>query len=243
MTYDPEYLNNLKRIFENDIGVIQHKEKTYRGSWMEYGGVSGFMNLARKWDRLKNMCSDNGYDVFKAVEDGGHIGDDGTALAEIRDLRRYLALVEAWMVYTGRATLHSEYTGASSDRVELRPATPLPASHSDLPTGSETAEKLAAMDEPHTPGTPADGGHHAKIKTSEDWLYWSDTHPMIYRDFYTDNLTVGPPHLKIHVSVDRWMSMPHEMQRMYELSSTPGEYFLGQKYLDQLQADRDADFD
>jgi hypothetical protein len=62
------------------------------------------MMLARKWDRLENMLAENdlGYDIFRAIAlERNMQGSDGTVLAEVRDLRRYLLLVEAEMVARG----------------------------------------------------------------------------------------------------------------------------------------------
>ena len=53
------------------------------------------MMLARKWDRLENQTTAKLYDIFKAVmEDDRAEG----IIDDIRDLRRYLMLVEAEMV-------------------------------------------------------------------------------------------------------------------------------------------------
>ena len=51
------------------------------------------MMLARKWDRIENILS-NKWDIFAAIRKDPS-GKDGSMLAEIRDLRRYLMLVEA----------------------------------------------------------------------------------------------------------------------------------------------------
>ena len=52
------------------------------------------MMLARKFDRIENQCKKNGYDIFKTIlEDPSNTG----ILDDIRDLRRYLLLVEGHM--------------------------------------------------------------------------------------------------------------------------------------------------
>jgi len=73
-----------------DIVVLKEKGKTYKSSWRQRGGVGAFMMLARKFDRIENICSKLGWDVFIACEE--NVGD---ILDDIRDLRRYLLLVEA----------------------------------------------------------------------------------------------------------------------------------------------------
>ena len=50
------------------------------------------MMLARKWDRIENQCKKDGYDIFKTIaKDPSNTG----ILDDIRDLRRYLLLVES----------------------------------------------------------------------------------------------------------------------------------------------------
>jgi hypothetical protein len=89
-----EHMKYLNQIVGNDIHELERKEATYQGSWKRRGGVGAFMMVARKIDRLETMCQQNQYDIFLAV--GAELsGADGTALAEIRDLRRYLLLIEA----------------------------------------------------------------------------------------------------------------------------------------------------
>jgi hypothetical protein len=96
------HLNYLSDVANGDVAHIMEKEKTYKGSWKKRGGVGAFMMLARKWDRLENIleASKPPYDVFAAMKNNPS-GSDGTILAEVRDLRRYLLLVEAEMVAQG----------------------------------------------------------------------------------------------------------------------------------------------
>jgi hypothetical protein len=79
-----------------DAEFLIEKDTSYGGSWKKRGGVGAFMMLARKWDRLETMLAKD-YDIFKAI-DLDYSGNDGTILAEVRDLRRYLLLVEAEML-------------------------------------------------------------------------------------------------------------------------------------------------
>lgn len=99
---DGGYLGKLAGIAAKDIEVLRAKEATYGGSWKRRGGVGAFMMLARKWDRLENMAKAAQWDVFTAVAQGEEAhgpGADGTPLAEIGDLRRYLLLTEAWLAW------------------------------------------------------------------------------------------------------------------------------------------------
>lgn len=89
------YLDKLPAIADTDVSELQRKEQTYRGSWKKRGGTGAFMMLARKWDRIENISENAGYDIFDVLSKEGLDGADGTLIAEIRDLRRYLMLVEA----------------------------------------------------------------------------------------------------------------------------------------------------
>lgn len=109
----------------DDVQVLRTKEATYCGSWKRRGGTGAYhVGVARMMDRLEAMCgaepamvhmqragSSIGearpdpnavpqYDIFRhiAARPGG---EDGTVLAVVRDLRRYLLLVEAEMVSQG----------------------------------------------------------------------------------------------------------------------------------------------
>ena len=54
------------------------------------------MMLARKFDRIENQSEKHGWDVFEAGN--VYTGEEGI-LDDIRDLRRYLILVENELVY------------------------------------------------------------------------------------------------------------------------------------------------
>jgi hypothetical protein len=145
----------LQKVAASDVEVIQHKEKTYQGSWKEAGGRSAWFMFRRNMDRLVGMMAppparklaianlrenevhldSNTYrylvaclkaeDIFSHIE-AAPGGEDGTALACLRDLRRYALLIEAEMVARGSIALE---------------VVPQPE---------------------YRPGTPEDGGHHAR---------------------------------------------------------------------------------
>jgi hypothetical protein len=101
------YHNHLEPICVVDVDEVTRKDISYGSSWKKRGGVGAFMMLARKWDRLEEMVKSKtnstgfGYDIFAAIAHTGGGGEDGTVLAEVRDLRRYLLLVEAEMMQRG----------------------------------------------------------------------------------------------------------------------------------------------
>ena len=102
----PADFNLIGEISNVDVEELELAEHSYGDSWKQRGGVGAFMMLARKWDRIENQCKKEGYDVFKqATEEAIHGKHDGI-LDDIRDLRRYLLLVEGHVM--AKATSTSE---------------------------------------------------------------------------------------------------------------------------------------
>ncbi len=98
----------LKQVADLDVCGLMRAQESYGDSWKKRGGVGAFMMLARKWDRIENRVrcmaetmdgqEVSCYDIF------GHIEADKRAegiIDDIRDLRRYLMLVEAEMLMRG----------------------------------------------------------------------------------------------------------------------------------------------
>jgi len=89
----PANFDKIEKLAQRDIAQLQHAEKSYGDSWRKRGGVGAFMMLARKFDRIENQSMKNHWDVFGAIlEDPSSAG----ILDDIRDLRCYLYLVEAY---------------------------------------------------------------------------------------------------------------------------------------------------
>jgi len=89
----PANFDKIEKLAQRDIAQLQHAEKSYGDSWRKRGGVGAFMMLARKFDRIENQSMKNHWDVFGAIlEDPSNAG----ILDDIRDLRCYLYLVEAY---------------------------------------------------------------------------------------------------------------------------------------------------
>jgi len=106
MNEDTTYLALLSEIAAEDVAGLKKAQESYGNSWKSRGGVGAFMMLARKWDRLEKQVAKSlgdpgspetiisSYDIF------GHIAADDRSegiIDDIRDLRRYLMLVEAEM--------------------------------------------------------------------------------------------------------------------------------------------------
>jgi len=117
-------LDHLQQIADGDVAGLKKAQKSYGDSWKKRGGVGAFMMLARKWDRLEealkpaNEFAGQGsaavvrntteacaaYDIFRAAElDKRSEG----IIDDIRDLRRYLLLVESEII--ARGTVHGTH--------------------------------------------------------------------------------------------------------------------------------------
>lgn len=105
-----EFIKNLAPIAADDAEGLKRAQQSYGNSWKSRGGVGAFMMLARKWDRLENRVKKESalggsYDIF------AHIAADERAegiIDDVRDLRRYLLLVEAEMVARGFNATHRD---------------------------------------------------------------------------------------------------------------------------------------
>lgn len=97
-----DHMPFIETVVAADVKTLQEKERTYKGSWKRRGGVGAAMMVLRKFDRLESMLQseDINYDIFAAIE-GDPSGADGSPLAEIRDARCYLTLIEAEMMARG----------------------------------------------------------------------------------------------------------------------------------------------
>jgi len=91
--YSP-IIKETEIISAEDWTSLDKAEQDYGDSWRKRGGVGAFMMLARKWDRIENQVVEKGWDIFKSIEQD--IRPEGV-LDDIKDLRRYLLLVEAHM--------------------------------------------------------------------------------------------------------------------------------------------------
>ncbi|MGY3078341.1 hypothetical protein ACVWZZ_004749 [Bradyrhizobium sp. LM6.10] len=92
-----KYHRHLDAIAKADIAYIQRKDAQYDASWKKRAGAGAFFTIARPWDRFESISKGVGYDIFTKISEEGLQGEDGTLIACVRDLRRYLMLVEAEM--------------------------------------------------------------------------------------------------------------------------------------------------
>jgi hypothetical protein len=120
------FLDFLQDTAMEDAVGLERAFQAYGPSWKSRGGIGAFMMLARKWDRLENRLKKCGWDIFRAiVEDTRGEG----VIDDVRDLRRYLLLVESEMRARGfrtrdhrdnKANAVVNYTGAAP-RISIDP--------------------------------------------------------------------------------------------------------------------------
>jgi hypothetical protein len=99
--HNMDHMNFLGAVAVADVEELRRKEKTYGGSWKKRGGTGAYHVSIRVVDRLQKIVEEEfNCDIFAAIEDDPS-GADGSALAQIRDYRRYLMLIESEMMAKG----------------------------------------------------------------------------------------------------------------------------------------------
>jgi len=88
----PANFKHIQQLADEDVQKLRQAEESYGDSWRGRGGVGAFMMLARKWDRIENQVEKDGYDIFTTIKNDP---SDSGILDDIKDLRRYLLLVES----------------------------------------------------------------------------------------------------------------------------------------------------
>jgi hypothetical protein len=92
----PANFIQIQQLADEDVEKLRQAEESYGDSWRGRGGMGAFMMLARKWDRIENQVAKDGYDVFTTITNDP---SDSGILDDIKDLRRYLLLVEAHILF------------------------------------------------------------------------------------------------------------------------------------------------
>ena len=90
----PSDFLHIQSLADKDVDTLKKAQESYGDSWRDRGGIGAFMMLARKWDRIENQVSKDGYDIFKTINNDP---SSSGILDDIRDLRRYLLLVEGYV--------------------------------------------------------------------------------------------------------------------------------------------------
>lgn len=87
MTATSDYIK-MQEIATSIVRQVEEKGKAYGDSWRARGGAGAFMVMARKWDRIENICRGEGWDIFDALD-----GNKEDVRDDVRDLIGYLLLI------------------------------------------------------------------------------------------------------------------------------------------------------
>jgi hypothetical protein len=79
-----------------DCDQLRRKNAEYGGSWAKRGGTGAFHAIVRKADRLETQLKKWNFDLARAFE--SEHGLTESLEDTLGDLRRYLILVEAWLL-------------------------------------------------------------------------------------------------------------------------------------------------
>lgn len=201
-----KHLEYLDAVALSDCEAVREKEATYQGSWKKRGGIGAFMMLARKWDRLEGMLNrGDRYDLFEHIIAQGGSDKDGMVLAEVRDLRRYLLLVEAEMAARGVIDLKpASGDTAFKGGVDPTDVYSILAAFWDL--DREAAKKRALQ--LSYGGSPEDGGHHDTRDKETRWSPW-----VVDKTEYASLDTVVAATLYRDWAADAYVLVPHLTRR------------------------------
>ena len=112
----------IQQIAEEDVEGLIEAQVEYGDSWKQRGGPGAWFTVVRPLDRLNTMMAkqmpSNGIsnDIFQLMKDSE---SDGGVLNAVRDLRRYLMLVEAEVIRQG-ADLPLQRHNAQAQARKLR---------------------------------------------------------------------------------------------------------------------------
>ena len=93
-----QFMQDLADLARKDVSGLKTAHKSYKNSWKKRGGIGAYMMAIRKIDRMEARTERYGWDIFKAIlKDNRREG----VIDDVRDLRRYLLLIEAEMLSRG----------------------------------------------------------------------------------------------------------------------------------------------
>lgn len=136
---------NVRNVAASDVAGLKNAERSYGPSWKLRGGIDTFHMLQRKWERVEGrlktrvlasttQAAASPYDVFEHIAADPHTHG---LIDDIRDLRRYLMLVEAEV--SARAALAPNQTPDNSSRDFLRYLSPIASADVDTVQAKERA--------------------------------------------------------------------------------------------------------
>lgn len=141
-------VTTIQSIADADVKSLSDAQKRYGDAWCKRGGISVFTKLADKWDKIQDYLTKppksdeafyNGpsfapYDVFGAVYETKAVNG---VIDDIRDLRRYLMLIEAYCTDCGLTHKGAMPASAAPTAYEM----------SDVKAGSTIHDTLKPTDD------------------------------------------------------------------------------------------------
>ncbi len=190
-------------------------------------------------------------DIFQLIASDPS-GSDGTVLAEVRDLRRYLLLVEAEMVARGVVRCAVRLPPQPAAAPPEMPAPALPETEERLvprrpSPAASPAFGLSGAPEPSFPrngGTPEDGGHHARYRlvdgltlSPNDPRHFTVTDPIeggmywnVWRPDFSPDEVDHLQNLRLELNHKEWEETPPEYRGMYDWLGGECKYRLRKPY-------------
>lgn len=95
------YRPHIEPLAKNDAEVVVEKDKQYGASWCKRGGTGAYHVFIRKFDRLEEWTKKFQYDMWQAIREDNR--PEGI-IDDIRDIRGYLLLIEAYAIENGMVT-------------------------------------------------------------------------------------------------------------------------------------------
>lgn len=243
MSNDLMYHRNIQAVQEADRQYILKKDRQYNASWKKRGGVGAFFTIVRPWDRFVNMLDPAAmpgdqreapiaerlqkpvpaFDMFAAIKAEGLEGPDGSLIACIRDLRRYLTLVEAHMIEEIQQTPQIVEDYAELERrilgnglVSGRMNRDLHAERAEREGVTREEAKAKSFAEDYRAGTPEDGGHHAAQPLLYPWVV--SANDIDLRNAETDVWDCKAHDVYVlteRIDEELWAVQPPEIQELY----------------------------
>lgn len=208
-----DHMPYLWHVAAKDISTLRAKEETYQGSWKRRGGVGVFMMMARKWDRLESMLGK-----------GRTFGNGKNAGAY--DLFGFVEGDPSGKDGTVIAELRDLRCYLMLAEAELISRGVLPGA----PAPEHRDEE---------PGSPADGGHHARhyqyLSDGEtdrpEWPHFTvqDGNTLYYnvaRDRMSSEETSCLPRLQLEMNAHEFRRQQAWYKPMYSWNEAQAKYVL-----------------
>lgn len=103
MNSDKLFISSIRHVVDSDAEGLTEARRQYGESWYARGGVGAYMMIVRKSDRIENTLknADPQWDIMAKIKQEVRDKVQDGILDDVRDLRRYLGLLEAKLVEEG----------------------------------------------------------------------------------------------------------------------------------------------